>query len=248
MTISTSCLVHFTKQIDFLIEILKNGFKVSLCEEKLNFVDKLTPSLFYVPMVSFCDIPLSSVQEHTHHYGEYGIGLTKDWGIKKGISPVNYIVKKQNNHPNALSVSLNNIAAHLSQMITFTEGKDSSYVEMMRYLSYTKTYCNDTKNSRYDEGYIYYNEREWRYVPEQHEGRSVLPWYYEKDDFERLGLAMYLGFDPKDIRYIIVKSESDISHIIETITAAKGKLGYPKDMLNILNSRIITYDQIINDF
>lgn len=248
MTVSTSCLVHFTKQIDSLVGIIKDGFEVNLCEEKIHFVEGLSPSLFYVPMVSFCDIPLSSVQEHTHHYGKYGIGLTKDWGIKKGISPVNYIIKKQKNHPNVLSVSLNDTAAHLKKMIIDSGGKNQSYLEMMRYLSYTKNYCNDTGNPRYDEDYIYYNEREWRYVPENHEDKQVLPWYYEKDAFKKLGVEMYLGFDSDDIRYIIVESESDILPIIETIKEANGKLGYPKDMISILNSRIMTYDQIINDF
>eukprot|EP01034_Spumella_vulgaris_P011525 gene11525-14663_t len=43
------------------------------------------------PMVCFCDIPLSRIDEHVGFYGSYGLGLSREWGIRAGLNPVQYI-------------------------------------------------------------------------------------------------------------------------------------------------------------
>jgi len=43
--------------------------------------------------VSFCDIPYKDTKIHRQCYGNYGLVMEKDWGIKNGISPVRYIHK-----------------------------------------------------------------------------------------------------------------------------------------------------------
>ncbi len=42
-------------------------------------------------MTCFCDLPLSNTYKHLEEYGGYGIGLTKDWGKSKGLSPILYV-------------------------------------------------------------------------------------------------------------------------------------------------------------
>ena len=44
-------------------------------------------------MVCFCDIPLSQIRKHVAVYGQYGIGLTKEWGLGRKVAPVYYLVK-----------------------------------------------------------------------------------------------------------------------------------------------------------
>lgn len=93
--ISSDTLFHFTSSRDNLIRILTNEFKVGLSVESFAHIrqyrpaDEVTPEAAF-PMVCFCDIPLSQVGAHMKHYGQYGLGLTKDWGVSKGITPILY--------------------------------------------------------------------------------------------------------------------------------------------------------------
>lgn len=114
MAISASSLFHFTKGgIEVLKKILVEGFKVSYCEEihPSHFTNNDNHNLevqmpfginsntmfstkILIPMVCFCDIPLSQIKNHVSPpdgYGYYGIGLSKKWGISKGLNPVFYI-------------------------------------------------------------------------------------------------------------------------------------------------------------
>ncbi|MGD0036324.1 MAG: abortive infection system antitoxin AbiGi family protein [Bacteroidota bacterium] len=95
--LSSNVLYHFTNSIDNIINILENNFIPRYCPELVidfptEYSDALPlilPQQIY-PMVSFCDIPLALIRGHLKHYGNYGIGLTKEWGIRNYISPVLY--------------------------------------------------------------------------------------------------------------------------------------------------------------
>jgi hypothetical protein len=95
--LSSNVLYHFTNSIDNIINILENYFIPHYCPElgidiSTDCLDELSiclPQNIY-PMVSFCDIPLALIRGHLNNYGNYGIGLTKEWGIRNYISPVLY--------------------------------------------------------------------------------------------------------------------------------------------------------------
>ena len=86
MSISSSSLVHFTHEKEFLRGILVEGFKVKYCVEKI--YTPLGSLELAVPMVSFCNLPFSEVKDHMKNYGFYGIGLKRQWS---GVNPVLYI-------------------------------------------------------------------------------------------------------------------------------------------------------------
>ncbi len=109
--VNAGSLFHYTKKIDVLLKILKKGIRYSYSAEefdndiifayedggKLNkcrlLEDANTPRVIAMPMVSFCDIPLSRIAKHQERYGKYCIGLDKTAFLKywKGrISPVTY--------------------------------------------------------------------------------------------------------------------------------------------------------------
>jgi len=85
--LSSTHLFNFTKKFDILKIILQKGFRYTKWKETLpksNFEQENY-------MVCFCDIPWIQNQEHRNCYGNNGIVLSKEWGIREGISPVRYI-------------------------------------------------------------------------------------------------------------------------------------------------------------
>ena len=92
MPISSNTLFHFTRSAEALVGILKHEFTPHYCLEDYSVLPAAAPESpnIAIPMVSFCDIPLSQASEHLAQYGDFGIGLSKNWGMKKGVSPVLY--------------------------------------------------------------------------------------------------------------------------------------------------------------
>lgn len=91
----TPTLFHFTNTGDNIISILKNGLKYSYCKEELN-----NEYILGIPMISFCDIPISRSYEHESKYGSYAIGLSKSFLIQNtNIAPVNYFLRDNQINP-----------------------------------------------------------------------------------------------------------------------------------------------------
>ena len=90
----TSTLFHYTKSVNTLLTILKEGLRFTYCFEEYPLVpDRIVG----VPMISFCDIPISDSVEHAQKYGAYAIGLTKESLLENElicnlISPVHYYI------------------------------------------------------------------------------------------------------------------------------------------------------------
>ncbi len=62
-------------------------------------------------MVCFCDIPLSRISDHVNFYGQYGLGMTREWATANGLNPILYLagensimaeLRKLNDHANAV--------------------------------------------------------------------------------------------------------------------------------------------------
>ena len=65
-------LFHFTKSRDTLKLVLKNGFWPRYCLEDIQWIGEDRFPYISIPIVCFCDIPLSRIQEHVGCYGEFG--------------------------------------------------------------------------------------------------------------------------------------------------------------------------------
>ncbi|MBK7939216.1 MAG: hypothetical protein IPJ82_20015 [Lewinellaceae bacterium] len=173
-TISSNCLFHFTNNATNLVGILINGFKPRYCLEDF-FTFKYTSGggafEMAVPMVCFCDIPLSKIKGHLSDYGGFGIGLTKEWGIKNGVTPILYV--------NQDSETTKYIRADLITMANNPEKSTNpqlheNFLGLLRFIRFTKPYEGKFwRNGGYmkDEKGVekmvrFYDEREWRYVPD----------------------------------------------------------------------------------
>ncbi len=251
-TISSNTLFHFTTNKENIISILKEGFKPHLCMEDLNIVlqDKPTKEEkeeleHAIPMVCFCDIPLSQSKNHLDTYGHCGIGLSKEWGKRNKISPVLYV------HEESKITS-----AVQSMLISLLNDLDNKLWDDIYWIyCFTKPYegkmWGEKEKKFLDEIYRFYDERERRYVPIL----DVLSNYClckrdyldesQRDEINHKLKKMPLEFEASDIKYIIVSSEKEIIYIIKEI----GQMdGYNQDEKKLLFSRVISAKQVGEDF
>ncbi|MDO9578181.1 MAG: abortive infection system antitoxin AbiGi family protein [Candidatus Cloacimonadales bacterium] len=91
--LSSNTLFHYT-DFECLMKILKEGFKPNYSLENFEFLFEKESNIknnHIIPMVCFCDIPISSTKEHIFNYDKYAIGLSRKWGEDNGLNPVMYI-------------------------------------------------------------------------------------------------------------------------------------------------------------
>lgn len=246
-TLSANTLFHFTGTKENLISILQNGFYPRYCLEDPFLTENLKLA---VPMVCFCDIPLSQIQNHSSAYGQYALGLRKEWAEKKGVCPVLYTHTSSYLHE-----SIQNYVRLVSQKRTI-ENRDAALNSLIDHLYsimfYMKPYKEEDQNG---ECKRYYDEREWRYSIKISEDSPISDIFLDKDAFndstkkdaanEKM-IQYKLDFEPKDINYIIVPTDRDILNIRNEIIEAKFR--FPDDDVRLLTTRIISMERIKEDF
>lgn len=238
-------LFHFTKSRETLKLMMKYGFWPRYCLEDVNWIGWSKHEYVAYPMVCFCDIPLSRISEHVAFYGEFGIGLSRQWAESNGLNPVLYIAGE-----NRMAASFRELNEHANK---FEEGTDRTAAKVtMRYLL---AHSKPTSGRMVVEGKpvekAFYQESEWRYVP-KHQSIAA---YLLKTQFEDLSVLeknneltkkhCLINFGPQDIRYIFVKSDSDIPDIVNFIQVELDR--YPGVDQKILMSRIVSLESLSED-
>ncbi|WP_448552705.1 abortive infection system antitoxin AbiGi family protein [Thalassotalea montiporae] len=237
-------LFHFTKSLDTLKLMLKNGFWPRYCLEDVDWVDIDDAKFVAFPMVCFCDIPLSRVDEHVDFYGNFGIGLTKEWAISNGLTPIQY-VSSTSGIPEAYR--------HLVELLD--DGTSDANIEgwvSLRYMfAHTKPLKGKMLMGQELVEKSFHQESEWRYVAKNENVRDFLDKnHYESEEFvtdrnaETKKHSM-LKFTPKDIRYVFVKNDSDIPAIINFIQSEMDE--YPSADVKVLLSRVTSLESITLD-
>lgn len=193
------------------------------------------------PMVCFCDIPLGRISDHVGFYGEFGLGMTKEWANSNGLNPILYLATDNN-----LSSELRALNSHLWNL---NEHHKEEARETMRYIyMHTKPTDGHMIVDGKPIAKEFYQESEWRFVP-KHE--NVNP-YLKKAKFDNQDFLdeqnnntkenTPLKFTPKDIKYIFVKTDSDIPDMINFIQTDLDF--YPSADLKILMSRVVSLESI----
>jgi len=258
LNISSNVLFHFTSSLDNLINILRKDFSPRYCPEydpyESTFAHlKKEPPELARPMVCFCDLPLFLIKEHLNRYGPYGIGLTKEWGMKNGITPVLYV--------HDWSETLKPLE-RIRSLGGWQQGGPDAEMESIQgnaesaanwIMSYAKAYEGPAwRNDEYLENVRFYDEREWRFTPAFLSPGIDLPhWiqYTVGKDLSRANLMMEklctLGFLPSNIQYIILGKESEILPFIPVLADIKSKFG--PDQVSIVTTKIITAKRIQED-
>jgi hypothetical protein len=238
----TKSLFHFTKSLEKLCCILEEGFWPRYCHEYIGWI-AYEPEFIAMPIVCFCDIPISRLTEHTDFYGKFGIGMTKEWGINKGLNPVIYVSNDSN-----LFTVLKGLFENPHPNIY-----DSKFF-VMQTLSYTKPLMGKMKRGKDTIDKYFYEECEWRYVPVIYEdakyaflvghSESNNPEIIEEANAERRKDGM-LKFSLSDVRYLLVEKTSDIPILVDFIYTKLAH--FSNDELKIFVTKIVSFDEIIKD-
>ena len=250
--LSPDSLFHFTSSMSNLLGILDKTFYPRYCYEEFELIDETKERFMHnaIPMVCFCDIPLSQLMNHIDTYGKYGLGMTKEWGIRNGLNPVVYFNRSSN--------MANNLREAVIQLL---RSKSPTIKVLAEIIMYLKPY----EGILYRGGQVtkkdvrFYDEHEWRYVParivmEKNKLELAIPEdLYRRP--EKLADAnkklerdeTRLSFNANDIKYIIIGEERETNQMIRKLRDIKGSR-YDTDTIDRLASRIITVKQIENDF
>lgn len=258
MSVSSNSIFHYTGSIDNLKSILSDKyFKVKYCNEciSINNDDEKAFIRIAVPMVSFCDIPFSDVKAHTKSYGNYGIGLSKEWAKRNRINPVLYLEKNSRIAESFsaiewLSGSLNTDPAFVdSELDSLGQKSYGLRIQVEKALCYMKNYSDDLflkHKKKIIRDYVFYNEREWRFVPDEIEGNRFLllkdEYEKNKDEWNRKAGKSRLSFEYKDISYIVLEKNSQINRFIKYLRKID------ENNADLLCSKMITLEQISKDF
>ena len=237
MKLRSNSLFHFTPKFDYLKNILLEGFWAKFCRESgwgNKYID------YALPMVCFCDIPLSMINEHTEYYGFFGIGVSREWIRKhKTITPVQYIAtnSKEYNQTTRLLTALknNNINEFQAQKLCLSKKVSGKVVD--------KTGIRRNK--------IFYNEREWRYVPEYLPTEKLImaidkSTKFDADAVSNITDEKRLVIDMDSIQYLIIPKERNRKEMIDAIEDIYSSVN--RDSRLKLLSKIISVEQITNDF
>lgn len=250
-TLSANTLFHFTSKLENLLGILTNEFRPRFCLENYDCLAPLPHSddeeyLWAVPMVCFCDLPLSQTAFHLSVYGDYGIGMTKSWGQRNGISPILYV------YPGS---SVTETFGQLLAVQASTKFKKQWDKGIYDFTCFIKPYEGNLWREGGELPNIrFYNEREWRFVPTLPDNLFSAGLDAAKFEKEKTRTAanrkLYdlskISFEPNDIKYLIVRREDEIVPLIRDVESIKGKYSY--DDVRLLASRVISAEQIRADF
>ena len=271
----TSSLFHFTKDPGVLLRILNTGLIPNYCREDLSYFDRTVN--VGVPMISFCDIPLTRTSMFKARYGDYAIGLSKEWALRKQINPILYVnderillslgflraykssldgeVKSRGGGETSISINLSDPESlkGITAFINRNNANDAVYSLM----GYMKRYISKGPDGSDQSNYI---ENEWRYVVT---GEGI-DWKWSLDEYKKCRgkgdkpepsealKAQKLTFNVEDITHIIVKTESEVHHFVDTILAMKNIGGLDvmlaEDDRKLLLTKIISQEKIERDF
>lgn len=203
----SDCLYNFSKTPERIFEALRrSGFTLNYVVEdftylKINSLDRIA-----FPMICFCDILMEQhrILPHIKHYGSYGIGLSKHWGVQRGVQPVHYLI------PDSPFSSDLRDAYRAADLVTNDCISDDSSRILSDFIFTTLAYVKPTygESSSGDER-CFEDECEWRFLPRD---LPDLPMAIPSPSYNTL--KNYCGTIWLPQTYILKFSPSDITDLI----------------------------------
>lgn len=249
---SADTLFTFMTELAFLIKTIKNKcISPRYCKEDIEYL--MIEGIFSVafPMKCFCDINLHKMRNHLDWYGGYGIAFSKEWGLKNGIQPLQYInpnSKLRIDYSESFNVA---IGADLLEK-PFDVLKNMLLHELMYLKPYSGPMNHKTTNEIREKCFT--DECEWRYVPDvsnlnmpqaiidiRQQDSTVLNRLSDALDGKK---ECSLPFEFDDIKYIILLNNSDFYKFLREIKSMK----LVQNVRDKLISKIIIWNDSKGDF
>ncbi|KAB7635297.1 abortive infection system antitoxin AbiGi family protein [Bacillus sp. B3-WWTP-C-10-D-3] len=253
---SANALFNFTKKFEWLTKILENkAFIPRYNEEKIDNLKLGDMTEVVFPMTCFCDIHLKRLGDHMFKYGGFGIGLEKEWGIKSGVQPIQYL--------NISSNLANDFSKVFTKALDNISEESSLIAEYQNFLLHKLVYLKPLEGSMKvsDDEYAdrnFHDEREWRYVPyikshDQDDLPLIIPGGHllspEAPRSYSLAISkrkeLWLNFDYCNVKYLFVIDERFREQLIRFIT---DKLDIEMYEKMLLISKIVVWNDIKKDW
>ena len=226
--------------IDIIKHILEEGFRLFYCKEEIFLGEKKPSSYIGIPMVSFCDIPLTLVANN--HYGKCGIAMTRTWGNARHLEPVLY-------YPNDVSCQSTRMIIKAEEVFSHDRRNYDDY----RILGYAKPMKKPTRiPGRSSDNYV---EREWRRV---YANPAPMKWltadeydnYRGDPDSLKIPVGAPLRFSVNDIQFLLIDQPNKASlqnFIMTVLPGIGGKKGITDHDRYELLSKILVYEDLIHN-
>ena len=252
--VQADTLFTFMSQLEFLITAVKNKMlSPRYCDENIEYLKIDGIKKVAIPMKCFCDINMHKLNEHLFWYGYYGLAFSKEWGMKKGVQPIQYI-NPRSSLCNDFSQAFSSALKIKAKKQTNAQKQMKSY--MLHELMYYKPYSGymENRNSKESTLKCFADECEWRYIPDVTKvGFEQL--YFDAGIFNAgilndlsnsmSGISeISLNFKYSDIKYIIVKSTEDFIKLTNEISNMQLNKATEYELI----SKIIVWDSSRGDF
>lgn len=265
---SSSSLFHFTRKRSVFKKILKNGLMYFESPEYYPN-DNISTNKVYqnnttyiIPMICFCDIPISRTLVHRRTYGNFSIGFNKEFlraKLLNIINPVNYVSSPDLASKFAILGKRLDSLIHRDGPIFHSNIDIDTILEQELELVYSFY--------GYFKPYEYYDEREWRAVLPRSKNwvTKIISCNAKKDitsehikSIKQIAKRtnIYLSFSSEElvnaISHIIVPKESDINNFVKYILAETNPIlgcnDVPKKERIMLVSKITSFERIEKDY
>ena len=251
---SANVLFQCMRELDYLKAALKNqAIMPRYYPEKVDYLNISGIDKIAFPMSCFCDIHLKKLEDHMFNYGDFAIGLSKEWGITKGIQPIQYI-----NEGSALRKDFSSVF-NLALTETDEKRKEFNFYNdyLLTSLLFMKPLEGEMPTVKGDKYRNFHDEKEWRFVPNIHEVNTDLPLVIPPEQMNQKSIDAYsdsiqkrpelwLKFELSKIKYIIVNDQSSKKELITFLK--EHKTSESIDELLELSSKILVYSELKEDW
>lgn len=248
---SANVFFHCMKKLAHLKQIFER--KAILPRYNVEIIDFLNiPDCREIafPMICFCDIFLKLLSPHMKNYGDYVIGLDKDFGIQNGFEPIQYI-----NNKSEVAKKLQSVMNYLSANADEESAGEAIYSDqIISSLLYIKPlYGLMRLGDNISDNRLFTDEREWRFIPDMTD--SELDKLMPAKKLVQANLNLYseamtkyekgwLKIDLDAVKYIIVKNDDEIDDMISFIKTLDNWKDHEKDRLL---TKLLTFDELKKD-